>query len=65
LANEWILPVTGDAVNKWAERIELRLLGREGAFSRAAALRKELASRLDWNRSANEILHKLFHSGVE
>ena len=62
LANEWILPVSGEAVTKWAERIELRLLGRDGAFARAAALRKELSSKLDWNRCATEILDKLFRS---
>jgi glycosyltransferase involved in cell wall biosynthesis len=58
LANEWILPVTGDAVTKWAERIEFLLTGREGAFARAAALREELAEKLDWRRAAAELLQK-------
>ena len=58
-ANEWILPVTGDPVTKWAERIEFLLTGRDGAFARAAALREQLASKLDWKRSAAELLRKL------
>jgi type I restriction-modification system DNA methylase subunit len=59
LANEWILPVTGDAVTKWAERIEFLLTGREGAFARATALREELAQKLDWQRCAAALLQKL------
>lgn len=59
LANEWILPVTGDAVAKWAERIEYLLAGREGAFARATALREELAGKLSWQRPAAELLQKL------
>lgn len=59
LANEWILPVTGDAVTKWAERIEFLLTGREGAFARADALRKQLAGKLDWRRAAAELLQKI------
>ncbi|HVR34436.1 MAG TPA: type I restriction-modification system subunit M N-terminal domain-containing protein [Methylomirabilota bacterium] len=59
LANEWILAVTGDAVTKWAERIEFLLTGREGAFARATALREELAGKLDWQRAAGELLQKL------
>lgn len=59
LANEWILPVTGDAVTKWAERIELLLTGRDGAFARATALREVLSGKLDWKLSAAELLQKL------
>lgn len=59
LADEWILPVTGDAVTKWADSIELLLTEREGAFARAAILRKQLDEELDWRRSAMEILDRL------
>lgn len=59
LANKWILPVTGDAVTKWAERIELLLTGREGAFARATALREEFAGKLESHRAAAELLQKL------
>ena len=60
LADEWILPVTGDVVTKWAERIELRLTGRDGAFSRALVLREELAKKLSWEHSAVNVLRNLF-----
>ncbi len=59
-ANEWILPVTKDDVNKWAERIEFLLTGREGAFARAVALREQLAAKLDWRRTAETFFEKLF-----
>ena len=59
LAKEWILPVTGDAITKWAERIELLLTGRKGAFARAASLREQLDEELDWKESAAEILARL------
>jgi glycosyltransferase involved in cell wall biosynthesis len=59
LANEWVLPVTGDAVTKWAERIEFLLMGRRGAFARAAVLREKLATDLDWKRAAAELLGKI------
>jgi glycosyltransferase involved in cell wall biosynthesis len=59
LAKEWILPVTGDAITKWAERIELLLTGRKGAFARAASLREQLDEKLDWKESAAEILARL------
>jgi len=61
LASEWILPVTGDAVTKWAERIEFLLTGREGAFARAAVLRERLAAELDWKQAAAELLGRLAH----
>ena len=63
-ANEWILPVTGEVITKWAERIELLLTGREGALARAAILRKRLDEELDWKRSAREILDWLSTSRV-
>ena len=59
LAKEWILPVTGDAITKWAERIEYLLTGREGAFARAASLREQLDEKLDWKDSAAEMLDRL------
>ncbi len=59
LASEWILPVTGDAVTKWAERMEFLLTGREGAFARAAALREKLAAELNWKQAAAELLEKI------
>jgi glycosyltransferase involved in cell wall biosynthesis len=59
LAGEWILSVTGDAITKWAERIELMLTGREGAFARADALCEQLAGKLSWKRSADELLQRL------
>ncbi|MFL6256124.1 MAG: glycosyltransferase [Pyrinomonadaceae bacterium] len=59
LANEWILPVSGDMVTKWAERIEFLLEGREGAFARAAVLRETLDTALDWKRAAAELLERL------
>lgn len=60
LADEWILPVKEDAGAKWAERIELRLKARAGAFSRALELREGLSKKLSWNRSVENILNKLF-----
>ena len=60
LADEWILPVTKDAVTKWAECIEFLLKGREGAFARAAALREQLSTTLDWQSGAALLLDKLF-----
>lgn len=62
LAEDWILPVTEDAVTKWSERIGMCLKGREGAFSRIATLREELSGKLSWHRSATEVLDKLFPS---
>lgn len=62
-ANEWILPVTGDADTKWAERIEFLLTGREGAFARAAALREELSTTLDWKTGVASLLNMLFPNG--
>jgi glycosyltransferase involved in cell wall biosynthesis/tetratricopeptide (TPR) repeat protein len=59
LASEWVLPVSGDSVNKWAERIEFLLTGRDGAFARAAALRDKLASELDWGRAAADLLREI------
>ncbi|MDX6695598.1 MAG: hypothetical protein QOF02_3201 [Blastocatellia bacterium] len=59
LAGEWVLPVTADSFTKWAERIELLIMGREGAFARAAVLRKKLAEELDWKRAAAELLSRL------
>ena len=59
LAYEWILPVSGDIVTKWAERIEFLLIGRVGAFARAAALREQLAVKLDWKWAAIELLKRL------
>ena len=58
-ANEWILAVTGDAVAKWAERIEFLLTARESAFTRAEALRAQLATQLDWRREASKVLARL------
>ena len=63
-ANEWILPVTGDAVTKWAERIEFLLTGRDGAFARAAFLREQLSPKLDWEFAAAELLAELFPKRV-
>jgi hypothetical protein len=59
LSSQWVLPVTGDAVTKWAERIEFLLMGRRGAFARAAVLREKLATDLDWKRAAAELLGKI------
>ncbi|HKR00627.1 MAG TPA: glycosyltransferase, partial [Pyrinomonadaceae bacterium] len=59
LASEWVLPVTGDAITKWAERIELLITGRDGAFARAAVLREKLATELDWERAADELMRVL------
>jgi glycosyltransferase involved in cell wall biosynthesis len=56
LAEEWILPVTGDAVTKWAERMEFLLTGRPGAFARAAELRGALADKLDWKQAVQHLL---------
>ena len=58
-ANEWILPVTQDSEVKWAERIEYLLLGRQGAFDRAAVLRKQLAATLDWHLAVVSLLDRL------
>ena len=52
--------MTKDDVNKWAERIEFLLTGREGAFARAVALREQLAAKLDWRRTAETFFEKLF-----
>jgi glycosyltransferase involved in cell wall biosynthesis/predicted Zn-dependent protease len=59
-ASAWILPVTGDADIKWAERIELLLTAREDAFASAAALRQQLTTMLDWRNGAAALLDKLF-----
>lgn len=59
LASEWILPVTGDATTKWAERIEFLLMGREGAFARAAMLREQLGAKLDWQSGVTSLLNML------
>jgi glycosyltransferase involved in cell wall biosynthesis len=59
LADGWILPVTGDVVAKWAERIEFLLVSRVDAFARATALREHLVAKLDWKRSAAELLQKI------
>jgi glycosyltransferase involved in cell wall biosynthesis/tetratricopeptide (TPR) repeat protein len=60
LANEWILPVTGEnSVMKWAERIEYFITGREGAFARAAVLREKLALELDWRQAVGDLLERL------
>jgi glycosyltransferase involved in cell wall biosynthesis len=59
LANEWTLPVTGDAVTEWTGRIKFLLEAREGAFARAAVLRERLATELDWKRAAAELLGRL------
>jgi glycosyltransferase involved in cell wall biosynthesis/tetratricopeptide (TPR) repeat protein len=59
LVNEWVLPVTADAVTKWAERIEFLLTGREGAFARVNRLREQLATKLDWKPVAAELLKRL------
>src|SRR5207249_2233386 len=55
LAEPWILPITGNAVTKWAERMELLLMGRVDAFARAAALRDALATKLDWKRAVQRV----------
>ena len=62
LASEWILPVTEDAVTKWVERIEFLLTGREGAFARAAALREQLSTTLDWESGAASLIDRLVPS---
>jgi glycosyltransferase involved in cell wall biosynthesis len=59
LAEEWILPVSGDPIPKWEGRIETLLKGRPGAFARAGALRDELDVQLDWKRAATELLAKV------
>ena len=58
LAEGWILPV-GNAVTKWAERMEMLLTGRVDAFARAAALRGALATKLDWKRAVQDLLAEL------
>ena len=58
-ANEWILPVTGEVITKWAERIELLLTGREGALARAAILRKHLTRNLIGNGVPQKSLRRL------
>ena len=59
LAEDCILPVTGDAAAKWAGQIELILTRRDVAFARAAALREQLAAKLDWKQAAADLLEKL------
>jgi glycosyltransferase involved in cell wall biosynthesis len=59
LAEDWILPVTENAVTKWAERMEMLLTGRVGAFARAAELRGALAAKLDWKRAVQQLLAEL------
>ena len=59
LAEDWILPVTENAVTKWAERMEMLLTGRVGAFARADALRGALATKLDWKRAVQQLLAEL------
>lgn len=60
VANEWILSVTGDAMTKWAERIDFLLQNRHGAFERAVKLREHLVTNLDWRSAAIAIFDKLF-----
>ena len=55
----WILSTNGDPIAKWAERIESILLARKDSFSRAAALKNELAERIQWKTAAEELLNRL------
>jgi glycosyltransferase involved in cell wall biosynthesis/tetratricopeptide (TPR) repeat protein len=59
LADGWVLPVTGDAVTKWAERIEYLLANRAVAFALAGELRDALSVKLDWRRAAEDLLTTL------
>ena len=61
VADEWILPVTGEGIAKWTERIEFFLVGRAGAFARAAVLREQLSAKLNWRGEAAALLDCLRH----
>jgi glycosyltransferase involved in cell wall biosynthesis/tetratricopeptide (TPR) repeat protein len=62
IINRWIIEVTGDLetdAREWAKAIELVLLDRETAFTRAIELQRLLGSSVSWAQGVSELFQAL------